>query len=141
MIERPFIDRDIHLALDGELPAEERFDFEAWMEADPEAKAKNARFVDDGARLRAAVADVLDEPVPERLTKIVMGAAVRRTANWRRWRAAAAAAAIFLVGGVAGYFAGAEGPEADDRLAEQAIGAYVTYAVDQPHTVEVDAGD
>jgi len=145
MTGRPFTDRDIHMALDGELPAEERADFEAWLEANPEMKARNARFAADSTRLRGAFAGVLDEPVPERLTKPLTGERARSVPTRWRWRAAAAAAVIFIAGGVAGYLAGAGGLQlqarAEDRLAEEAIGAYVTYAADQPHAVEVGAGD
>lgn len=142
MTARSFTDRDIHLALDGELLADERADFEAWLEAHPEMKAKNDRFADDSARLRQLFAGVLDEPVPLRLTKQVTGGSRRSNQAWSRWRTAAAAAAVFVAGvGVGYYFAGAGGPQAEERLAEQAIGAYVTYAADQPHAVEVDAGD
>lgn len=143
MTARSFTDRDVHLALDGELLADEQADFEAWLDAHPEMKAKNDRFADDSARLRQLFAGVLDEPVPLRLTKQVTGGAGGRPIpTWARWRAAAAAAAIFVAGvGVGYFFAGAGRPQAEDRLAEQAIGAYVTYAADQPHAVEVDAGD
>lgn len=141
MSGRPFTDRDIHMALDGELPAEERADFEAWLEADPEMQARHGRFADDAARLRATFAGDLDDPVPDRLTRLVKGGRVPRFPTWWRWSAAAAAAAVFIVGGAAGYFVGAGGEQAEDRLAEQAIGAYLTFAVGQPHTVEVDAGD
>jgi anti-sigma factor RsiW len=129
------------MSLDGELPAEERADFEAWLDADPEMKTKEARFAEDTVRLQEALAGVLDEPVPERLTRPVAAGRVRQVLTWRRWRAAAAAAVVFIAGGVAGYFVGAGGPRAEERLAEQAIGAYMTYAVDQPRAVEVEADD
>lgn len=149
MTDRPFSDRDIHLALDGELPAEERTDFEAWLEADPDMKARYARFADDAARLRDALAGVADEAVPERLSRLLTADAtsdqaivVDRRGRWRaHWRAAAAAVLMFLAGGIGGYFVGAGQDQAEDRLAEQAIGAYLTYAVNLPRAVEVDAGD
>ncbi|MGO4835683.1 anti-sigma factor, partial [Rhizobiaceae sp. 2RAB30] len=71
MTDRPFSDRDIDLALDGELPAEERAGFEAWLEADPDMKVRYARFADDAARLRDALASVVDEAVPERLSRLL----------------------------------------------------------------------
>lgn len=75
MTARSFTDRDIHLALDGELLADEQADFEAWLDAHPEMKAKNDQFADNSARLRQLFAGVLDEPVPLRLTKQVTGGA------------------------------------------------------------------
>lgn len=149
MTDRPFSDRDIDLALDGELPAEERSDFEAWLDADPDRKARYARFADDAARLRDALAGVVDEAVPERLSRLLIDGRAdqqatvtgRRRGWWEYWQAAAAAALLFLAGGVGGYFIGIGQNDAEDRLAEQAVGAYQTFTVDLPRAVEVDAGD
>ncbi|RUZ79222.1 anti-sigma factor, partial [Mesorhizobium sp. M7A.F.Ca.US.003.02.2.1] len=33
MIRRDFSERDIHMALDGELPADERAAYDAWLDA------------------------------------------------------------------------------------------------------------
>ncbi|TIU20051.1 MAG: anti-sigma factor, partial [Mesorhizobium sp.] len=62
MTRRDFTERDIHMALDGELPGEERMAYEAWLEANPEMKAKSARYIADRTALRAALAGVMDEP-------------------------------------------------------------------------------
>ena len=146
MTRRDFSERDIHMALDGELPGDERMAYDAWLDANPEMKARSARFTADRAALRAAFAGVLDEPLPARLTQIVLGDAPARVAVPRsRWWLAAAAAAVLLLGGVGGYFAGIDGigreDAADDRLAEEAIAAHVIYAAEQRHAVEVPASD
>ncbi|MET2827654.1 anti-sigma factor family protein [Mesorhizobium shangrilense] len=146
MIRRDFSERDIHMALDGELPADERVAYETWLDATPEMKAKSARYSADRAALRAAFAGVLDEPVPARLQKVVLGEApIKATAPRSRWWLAAAAAAVLAVGGVGGYLAGADGlgqeDPAEDQLAEQAIAAHVIYAAEQRHAVEVPASD
>ena len=44
MSRRDFTERDIHMALDGELPGEERADYEAWLDANPEMKATERSF-------------------------------------------------------------------------------------------------
>ncbi|RWD44948.1 MAG: anti-sigma factor, partial [Mesorhizobium sp.] len=75
MTRRDFSERDIHMALDGELPGEERVAYDAWLEANPEMKAKSARYIADRAALRAALAGVMDEPVPARLRQAVLGEA------------------------------------------------------------------
>ena len=36
---RTFTERDIHLFLDGEMPAEEQADFRQWLDASPEERA------------------------------------------------------------------------------------------------------
>lgn len=144
MSDHPFSEYDVHMALDGELPVEERDRFEAWLDANPEMKAKSERLAEDKGKLREAVAGVVKEPLPDRLTALVESKRPAAAMAWWNWRAAAAAAAIFAVGAVAGYFIAAGVPFAsgqEERLAEQAIDAYSTYPADLPHTVEVDGGD
>jgi anti-sigma factor RsiW len=146
MIRRDFSERDIHMALDGELPSDERAAFDAWLDANPEMKARSARYTADRAALRAAFAGVVDEAVPARLRKTVIGdTSVRAAAPRSRWWLAAAAAAILAIGGLGGYFAGVDGigqdDPAEDQLAEQAIAAHVIYAAEQRHAVEVPASD
>jgi anti-sigma factor RsiW len=146
MTPRDFSERDIHMVLDGELPGDERAAYDAWLDANREMKAKSVRYTADRAALRAAFAGVLDEPVPARLEKLVLGELpVRPAAPRSRWWLAAAAAAILAVGGLGGYFAGVDGlgreDPAEDLLAEQAIAAHVIYAAEQRHAVEVPASD
>jgi len=146
MIRRDFSERDIHMALDGELPADERAAYDAWLDANPEMKARSARFTADREALRSAFAGVLDEPVPARLRKAVLGEAPVKAAMPRsRWWLAAAAAVLLATGGFGGYFAGVDGvgkeDPAEDRLAEQAIAAHVIYAAEKRHAVEVPASD
>ncbi|TIN05287.1 MAG: anti-sigma factor, partial [Mesorhizobium sp.] len=80
MTRRDFSERDIHMALDDELPVDERVAYDAWLEANPEMKARSVRYVADRAALRAAFAGVLNEPVPARLQNIVFGEAPVKTA-------------------------------------------------------------
>ena len=146
MTRRDFSERDIHMALDGELPGDERASYDAWIDANPEMKARSARYTADRAALRAAFAGVLDEPVPARLRKIVLGETpVKAPAQRSRWWLAAAAAAVLIFGGLGGYLAGINGlgreDHTKDQLAEQAIAAHVIYAAEKRHAVEVPASD
>lgn len=146
MIRRDFSERDIHMALDGELPSDERAAYDAWLDANPEMKAKSARFTADRTALQAAFAGVLDEAVPVRLRKVVLGETPAKAAVPRsRWWLAAAAAVLLVAGGLGGYFAGIDGigqqDPAEDRLAEEAIAAHVIYAAEKRHAVEVPASD
>jgi anti-sigma factor RsiW len=144
MSERDFTERDIHLALDGELPKDERPAYEKWLEANPERKARAARLADDVDLLRAAVAGVAEEPLPERLTAVVKEERASEPPRAVWWRNAAAAAALFVVGALAGYLAGGlplGGEGEGERLADDAIAAYATYAADPAHAVEVAGGD
>jgi anti-sigma factor RsiW len=146
MTRRDFSERDIHMALDGELPGEERMAYDAWLEANPEMKARSARYIADRAAMRAALAGAMDEPVPARLRQAVLGDAPMKAPAWRsRWWLSAAAAVMLAVGGLGGYVAGidsiARGGGDDDQLAEQAIAAHVIYAAEKRHAVEVPASD
>lgn len=133
-------ERDIHLALDGELPAEDRAAYEAWLDGNPDMKARAGRYAADGERLRAALETVLEEPVPGRLS-----GALARGNNEPPRRAALrwmAAAAIFAAGGLGGYALGhgRAGPvRGEVRLAQNAIIAHRIYSAEKLHVVEVGA--
>jgi anti-sigma factor RsiW len=145
MTRRDYTIRDIHMALDGEMPIEEREAFEIWLAANPDMKALSARFAADAKRLRETFAGILNEPVPDRLTGLVTGGQPRSVSWLPSWRTAAAAAAIFAIGAAGGYLAASDGllsrARGENQLAETAIGAYVTYAADPGHAVEVGASD
>ncbi|KQU65655.1 anti-sigma factor [Aminobacter sp. DSM 101952] len=141
---RSFTDRDIHLALDGELPEDERTAYQAWLEANPDMKARSQRFAADNAALRGLFSGVLDEPVPARLAAAVNGDTPKRKGMPPWWRMSAAAA-LLIAGGLGGYLVGAGGfgfgPDSDDRMAELAIAAHQTFAADKNRPVEVDGSD
>lgn len=145
MSRRDFSLNDIHLALDGELSGDDRADFEHWLDAHPDMKALSARFERDRAMLAAALAPMLDEPVPSRLTKTAQGEAKPRRSWNALFRSAAAAAVLLAIGGAGGYLVAVNGwtsaAGAGDRFADNAIAAYITYAADQAHAVEVGGGD
>ena len=106
MSRHDFTERDIHMALDGELPGEEHADYKAWLDANPEMKARSTRFEADRTRLRNTFAGVLEERAPDRLTRLVTGEASRPVATAPRWRMAAAAAVLLALGVGGGYVAG-----------------------------------
>jgi anti-sigma factor RsiW len=59
--------------LDGELDNAERRHVEAWLEADPAVRDRLAALAQSGDLVRAAYADIIDEPVPERLIAAARG--------------------------------------------------------------------
>lgn len=144
MTARSFTDRDIHLAIDGELPEDERLAYQAWLEANPDMKARSLRFAADNAALGSLFSGVLDEPMPQRLAAVVEGDIQKRKASPPWWRMAAAAAVLVAVG-LGGYLLGANMPggvpDTDDRMAEQAIAAHLTFAGDKNRPVEVDGSN
>lgn len=144
MNARRFTEGDIHLALDGELPADERDAYEAWLQANPDMLARSERFAGDMAQLRDSLRGMLDEPLPPRLLARLDRVGTRR--SWRHagrtWRMAAAA--VLLVAGLAGGYAiGASGwqPAAQPGLwiADGAIAAHDVFAAEKLHVVEVGA--
>lgn len=144
MTIRTFEERDIHLALDGELPAEERADFEAWLASRPDMQAKIERFAADAESLRQALAPTLDEPVPAKLTSVLSSdaAPMRAPATRPLWRAVAAAV-LLTAGLLTGYLVGASGwhPSNDEGrlIADSAIAAHDIYSREKLHVVEVAA--
>src|SRR5689334_9081148 len=103
MSARQFTANDIHLALDGELSADERADFERWLEAHPDMRALSARYERDRAALAGALASVLDEPVPLKLAAVARGEVKPRRSWSGLLRAAVAAVVLLAIGGAGGY--------------------------------------
>jgi len=109
--------------LDGELDAEERAHVEAWLDAEPAVRDRLLALTESAALVRSAFADIVGEPIPERLIAAARGetaaapapdaeivvlrpSAPAPAASWRWHIQMAAAAGVFglLVGVGAGYF-------------------------------------
>jgi anti-sigma factor RsiW len=142
-MQKEFSERDIHLALDGELPDDEAAAFEQWLERNPEMMAKLGRYRQNAEALRAAFAGVLQEEVPSRLSATAARADRRTAASGVLWRSLAAAV-ILAVGGIGGYAVARltlppPGSETGAQIADRAIAAHVIYAAEKLHVVEVGA--
>jgi anti-sigma factor RsiW len=61
--------------LDGELEDAERRHVEAWLEADPAVRDRLSALAQSANLLRSSYADIVNEPVPERLIAAARGAA------------------------------------------------------------------
>jgi anti-sigma factor RsiW len=141
MTRRQFTEQDIHLALDSEMPAEDRGAFDAWLEANPEMKMRSQRFAEDREKLQVALAPIAAEVVPPRFQRMLAGEArpVRPSFSWRHL---AAAVVVFALGAAGGYGVGLwQRPAAmsDRAFADNAIRAHVMYAAEKLHVVEVKA--
>jgi anti-sigma factor RsiW len=113
--------------LDGELDGEERGHVEAWLDADPAVRDRLLALAESAGLVRNAFADIVNEPLPERLLAAARGETAPAAAaaseaeivmlrpsaanpaavsSWRWHVQLAAAAGIFglLVGVGAGYF-------------------------------------
>jgi anti-sigma factor RsiW len=108
--------------LDGELDTAERRQVEAWLDSEPEVRDHLAALAETTNLIRSAYAEIVNEPVPDRLIAAVRGGnatfapdsnvvrlkrpapKAERTPIW--WIGVAAAAGLFglAIGGASGYF-------------------------------------
>jgi anti-sigma factor RsiW len=138
MVDTPVTEGELHVYVDGALPADRREAVEAWLATHPEDAARVASWRAQAEAIRARYGAVFDEPVPDRLT-------LKRIVRSRRsWSAVAAAAAIaaFIVGGVSGWMAhgaSAAAPNAVEVFTADAIEAHKLYIGEVRHPIEVKA--
>lgn len=143
MTTRSYSERDIHLALDGELPVDDRVGFDRWLDTHPDMRALAQRFAEDRDQLKVELDPILEERVPERLARIVTATdeTIPARSSPRFWRYAAAAA-IFVAGGLSGYLVTprlTSNTPALIQMADSAIDAHNIYSSEKLHVVEVGA--
>ena len=134
----PVTEDELHVYVDGELPADRRQAVETWLASHPEDAARVAAWRVQSEAIRARYGAIASEPVPAHL-------ALERITRSRRSRATAAAAATifaFLVGSIAGWMArgaSAAAPSEMEVFANEAIGAHRLYIGENRHPIEVKA--
>jgi len=134
----PVTEGELHVYVDGELPADRREAVEVWLSEHPEDAARVAAWRAQAEAIRARYGSVINEPVPDRLT-------LNRIMRTRRsWAAIAAAAAVaaFAIGGVAGWMArgaSAAAPSQVELFTVEALGAHKLYIGEVRHPIEVKA--
>ncbi len=138
MIHRdsPVTEDELHVYVDGELPADRLAAVEAWLAAHPEDAARVATWRSQADAIRARYNALAKEPVPERL------ALDRITRRGHLWTAVAAAATIaaFAIGGATGWIARGASvtpPSPFEMFTADALTAYKLYVVEVRHPVEV----
>lgn len=111
MVERfPFTEEKIQDYIDGRLAPRDQAAFAAYLLAHPDCAAEIQSMRQQNEALRGFRADILTQPVPERLTAIVDAAKAKAGLGHARWaprrmlRLAAAAVVIFAVGAAAGWY-------------------------------------
>jgi anti-sigma factor RsiW len=131
---------ELHAFADDQLSEARREAVEAYLESHPEA----ARLVADtrqiNALIRSAHDSVLDEPIPVRHVSLLQDRVLRR----RAFPAFGAAAAGMLLGLGLGWMSYAqlfEGNHAVRDLASRTEAAYLVYAPETSHPVEVGGSD
>ncbi len=137
--------------LDGELAPAQAEEVQAWLAAHPEEAARVRLWAADRDALRARLAPMADEPVPESLARAVWqtprGALGARAASWR-W---AAGFLVFALGGalgsvatshwqrtsLAGSPASTGAMAAEPAWVQRAAVAHAVYTPEQRHPVDV----
>jgi anti-sigma factor RsiW len=134
----PVTEGELHVYVDGELPADRREAVEAWLSSHPDDAARVAAWRAQADAIRARYGAVANEPVPDRLQLS------RIMRSRRSWGAIAAAAAVlaFVVGGAAGWFAhgaSAAAPNEVEVFTTDALDAHKLYIGEVRHPIEVKA--
>jgi len=132
---------------DGELEgadrSAEKAEVEAWLRDHPEDAGRVRLWAADAEALRARLAPLLDEPVPEGMRASVLQ---RPAAGPPRWALAAGGAALLLLGGAIGATLGwqlqqsvptARAPSGG--WVQRAVYAHSVYVPEPRHAVEVKA--
>src|SRR5258708_29759436 len=92
---------ELHVYVDGELPADRREAVETWLSSHPDDAARVAAWRAQAEAIRARYGAVIHEPIPNHLA---LGKIMRDRRSWSTV-AAAAAVVAFVIGGVAGWMA------------------------------------
>jgi anti-sigma factor RsiW len=141
MVDNPSVREDeLHVYVDGELPADRRDAVEAWLASHPEDASRVAAWRAQAEAIRARYGSVADEPIPDRLT---MSQIMRGQRSWGKI-AAAAAIAAFVIGGAAGWTAhglSAAKPNAIETFTADALDAHKLYISEVRHPIEVKADE
>src|ERR1051326_1053871 len=109
--QTPVTEYELHLYVDGELPAGRKEAVEAWLANHPEDAERVASWRAQAELIRARFGHIAEEPVPD---KLKLAAIMRTRRSWGAVAAAAAIAAVFLCGaaGRGGRRAGGPGAPA-----------------------------
>ncbi|MGD1879296.1 MAG: anti-sigma factor family protein [Kiloniellaceae bacterium] len=130
---------DLHAYADGKLTPMRAAEVEAYLAEHPAAAAEVADYQSINAAMRSVFDGVLDEPIPSAQVAVVLDRRPRFAVP------AAAAVAGMMLGAGLTWFAqfGAVSPEgvALAELAEKSTAAYVVYAPEKRHPVEVVASE
>lgn len=133
MSASPITEIDLHAYVDGQLETSRRAEVEAFLAAHPDVVAEVQAWRMQNQSLHDIYDNVLNEPVPLRLTG---------TLRSRRWpRGIAAGVAWLSCGLAAGWLAHGwmQGPAQPRTFAQNALAAHVLYTAEQRHPVEVTA--
>lgn len=138
---------DLHAYVDGQLPAAQQAEIEAWLADHPEEAARLHAYRAQNHALRDCFDAVLDEPVPESLRALATPPLMPARNSWLpRWslQRIAAGMTIAMVSGLTGWLAHdqyrpAELQQQVVSLPRQAAVAHVVFSPDVRRPVEISA--
>ena len=141
---RRYSETELHAFVDGELAADERAEVEAMLAAVPADLERARDFHDLNEALRQRYASRLTEPLPPAMKKSLARFGGKGTLVLRRASRLAAAIAVILAAGTAGYalrglLSTPAGPEA--AFVTTALGAHTVFVPEVRHPVEVKADE
>jgi anti-sigma factor RsiW len=129
----------LHAYVDNEVSGEQRAEIELLLRNNPELAQKVDAWSRQRDLLKQAFDGVLAEPLPPSLAATLRDGSGLAA---RPYLAMAAALALLLLGGLAGWFVAHEtAPDQVASIAREAIAAHEVYTVEVRHPVEVGADD
>jgi anti-sigma factor RsiW len=149
--------------LDGELDRDERVHVEAWIDADPSVRERLLALAESATLLRGAFADIVNEPVPERLLAAARGetasggeaeivvlrptppaAAPISAPRGRAWMSIAAGLCGLVIGGALTYYGNGllvpPGPSPERQMQTASLNDWLENAAGD-YKLMVNAGD
>jgi anti-sigma factor RsiW len=137
-----FSDADFHAYVDGELDPDKQRDIERFLDDHPDKAREVAAWQRQNETLQALYNKVADEPLPDRLNPRKIQR--QQVDMWRNMQSIAAMLALFVLGGVTGWFSNeftGEKPVvvAERPMVKKALVAHAVYSVEVQHPVEVHA--
>jgi anti-sigma factor RsiW len=140
-MKRPITEDDLQAYVDNVLESERRAEVDLYLSDNPEALKRITSFKMQADALRAALAPVAKEAIPNRLNLEHIVAA-RRSDRLSSWRMAAAAVVLVVAGGTGGWaMRGFTVPPSEGvaALAQEASASYATFATGSTRPVELTA--
>ena len=142
MNQRAITEDDLHAYVDQALEPGRRAEVASYLDDHPDAAGRVAAYTTQREQLRAALASIVDEPLPAELNLADIIESRRR----RPLRAWGAIAALFLLGlgGLGGWTTRSllqEGSNGLSSLAQEAAYSYNVFAPDHVRPVEIKASN
>ena len=137
----PITEADLQAYVDGRLVAGRHAEVEAWLATRPDEAERIAQFRAQRNALRALYDQVLDEPVPERLTRVAGRSTLAGVALVAGWVALGAVAGVLAGWQLHAWQAGGRPTAMTEgaSIARSAAVAHATYSPEVRHPVEVGA--